>query len=480
MHSRAAVNVGGGVINLGLQLLAVPLAISISGIDPYGVWVSLFALAQMLVTVDLGIGAALTRVAGLGMSKELWRHTNYLFAILGVAASGVVGAIAAGLSGKFSHTLSNSGNYVLLALIACIATFVAFIGRTASSVCIGWSKFQVDRGLSVLASVIRVSILAICALLGCGILAVAIADLVFVLVPAILSHAYVRANASRYMTTYRSGRKELKSLIRTSIPFFALSMTGTAALQIQPIIVATFSTASQAGIFGICFRLLVAGRQALSWVWTPSFTSFVEEIRDRNEISPRIVAKSSVLHVGFVVAIAIPLGAFSPEILLAWTDVVSRDAEVTLRYIALFLGIMAMYMPSVAVVNAIGRQAGLAVIQIGWFFTVVIFCSLLTLSIGSIGAGAGLALATAVAAPFYVAIGTRIARYGMYRSAGFIGAVSICFVVWSIIVRQWIVGLADIDCPWGVLIIEILVYTLPAACIASFQAFRAAKTKDLI
>ncbi|MFC9553290.1 lipopolysaccharide biosynthesis protein [Rhodococcus sp. NPDC056960] len=402
LFARTAVSVGGGGVVLILQLISVPIAIRVAGLDDYGVWVALFSASQLIVMVDLGVGAALVKRAGLGITRTTWRHANYLFVTVGLVCAFAILYIFSNPLENLSHTLDSAREYELLILMACASTLCAFVGRAASSIVIGWGRFDMDRGLSIISSLARFAVILLALSLDLGVVLVAISDLLFVSIPAVGAQVYVRTQIAQRAVQGQRFEEKFLGLLKDSGPFFLLSLTGSGALQIQPVLVAALSDPTQTGLFAIAYRILMAGRQALTWVWTPSFTSFIDEVRDEGRISIENLKSSYVLHGLLVILLLIPIAVFREDLIAIWLAMDVEASYPAIIYVCAFLAAMCLYMPVVAAVNAIGMQKRLVVTQTVWFLLVLGLSVVSIRHFGASGAGLALLTATFVMSPAYL------------------------------------------------------------------------------
>ncbi len=262
--------------SLGVTLIAVPLVIRELGAEQYGVYVSLAALVNIMLAVDLGLGSALVNeVAELadpdGSRDRL--GTLVSSAVLPLAGFVVIGALLLAAVTQLVDvssllntpaSLSESEVTRLLAL-----AFVPYLLSLPLGVVVrvryGLQEGHISHACQVVGYVVQLALLLLAAVLGVG-----LAWYVVLLgVGALLGYAidaFVMV-VGRPWTVPRLRRFEwldAKRLLGTGGLFFVLGISAAIGYQTDAIVVSHWLGSAETATYGATFQIIVICPLALS------------------------------------------------------------------------------------------------------------------------------------------------------------------------------------------------------------------------
>jgi O-antigen/teichoic acid export membrane protein len=400
-----------GLLSIATGILLLPLIISTVGSGPYGVWLVLIAVAAYLQLTDLGIGSALihfgSRTRG-GAEFDATPGGMLGAALLWNAVAGVVGVTGFGIAATLYVSSADAAAVVdpatghALALLGAVA-LSSILLKPFDAVLTGAGELPVERRNMFIGLSARIVV----TLLGClvfeSLLVVAIAEVVAIVLPSIISMTIVLRRITRPHWS-RATFATLRFMWRFSLRSFATASVGMLILQVGTVLVAIVATPSAVTYFTAAFRVYTGVRQVFSWTTDP-FKSMLARVFVGDHRQGRQIVMTlgfiSLLVAGTGCAIIILLAEDFTRIWLG-ADVPTGTIALTIMILLSGIVLNSIHVQFVPAADALGRPAAFLGLQVLWLVLYVVLGLWLGSLWGTVGVAAAFALPLLIVEPLYV------------------------------------------------------------------------------
>lgn len=393
----------GQLIQLGVQLVSLPVFTAHWGLAGYGTWLILFTIPSSLGLADFGLSAAggntMTMAATRGEHDRARAIYGSLRLITLVTGAGIVGVVMLVLLVIRPHALdfaaaATGGRAAETAWLMLGYGFVALVNE---------SPIAASRAVDAYAptAAIHHSIIlveAVCALttamLGFGLTSVAWAYFLARLVGSLALNIFVvsRAGWMRHVP-WRLDRAELRELFAPAMA--ALVLPGANAVTIQGAVVVIGAIGGPAAVPAFT-AVRTLSRTALQFAFKLNFASMprytvLAAKADRTGMD-RLVLLNLMVTAAMVVPVAIGILLLGQTFIAIWTHGLVHPSFLLLALMVMAMLLNAAWVPLSNLIMAINHHAGFA-----YFFLIsgalaITFGGLLVQRIGIVGMAAALVL----------------------------------------------------------------------------------------
>lgn len=411
-----------GMLAIVAGILLLPLIVTTVGSGPYGVWLVLVSVATYLQLTDFGVGSALVHFGSRARGGD--RFEASLASMLGAAllwnaAAGLVALtvfLAIGLQYVSSPDVTRTlvaDQGVQLVVLGAVALGSIFM-KPFDSVLVGEGKLPLERRHVFIGLIARI----VGTLIGCiifdSIVVVAIAEVIGLVLPSLLSMAIVLVKVTRP----RIGRQSLDTLrflMKFSLRSFATGAVGMLTLQAGTIIVALVATSSAVTYFNAAFRIYTGVRQVFAWTTDPFRTMLAKTF-----VLDGARGRQIVMVLGFnsllIASVAcVVFGFVAPTFVRVWLGSSVPVDEIAATIMVLLVGVVlnAIHVQFVPSADALGRPGAFFYLQGLWLVMFVVVGGWLGSLFGIVGVAAGLTLPLLVVEPLYVWKASRVIGFSI-------------------------------------------------------------------
>jgi hypothetical protein len=297
-----------GIVNSVSLVLYLPAALWVSGYS-YSSWLPTLALLQLVPSIDLGLGASVSRMAALlGIDRRLpLRAITLRWSTLQILISTTVLIAIIYLSG------ARQGVSVFL-LPALIAIILLAVSRPSAAFLQGTGNWTIERMGVLFAALARTIAALVLLRLGPGVELVRLIalDVIFLAIPGLLS-----LMAAHHLSRNRSEVATFSRSVASLIPTWVVSATPLLLIQLPVLFVgATASTAYVVCLVGL-IRIAALVRQGCTWITEPAMREIqLQDSEFRRRFGRRIQILSSIVGIGGLV-----LAPVSSDVLRLWLGV---------------------------------------------------------------------------------------------------------------------------------------------------------------
>ena len=354
------------------SILLTPVMIRHLGAQQYGMWVLIMSLVDQYGLLDMGMGAALSRYAGLfdgardrtALDEVFCTTLTFTVAIAGsiLVLSGIAAVIVPpffGVAGPDQAVFS-----WLIALLGS-STAMAFPERIIASYLRGLHRFDLTNIASTSAVLVRAALIVGVFTLGWGVIAVAIVTLATGVASLAAHYGMLRrADPLLSISLLNARKSRFRELFSFSVYVFIASVGVRLTSRIDSIVIARILSVAAVTPFSIASRLMDNFSSVLSGVHGPLMTQFsVLHGRSDPQEFRRVFLNTSRL----TVAISCFVGALficdGHALLTLWLGSSGVDIDASYRvlvvlttcYVSLFA-----QLPSWTAIYARGRHQPLA------------------------------------------------------------------------------------------------------------------------
>ncbi|MGE5357849.1 MAG: lipopolysaccharide biosynthesis protein [Bacteroidales bacterium] len=328
--ASAAASTVAALVQVGVGLLVVPLALGYLGTDRYGLWMTVTSLTAMAAFADFGMGNgllnAVAQADGRDDSLAIARAVSSAVVLLTVVAA-VLGAtfwisyplVAWERIVNAAPPLVNEARLAVAIMLTCAVLSLPL--GTAQRTQMGYQEGFVNSAWTAAGSVIGlVALLA--AIRGHAALPVLVLALAGAPVVALAANALAlfgwRRPAIRPRMRHVS-RTTMAELLGSGLLFFAIQLAGTIGYQLPILAVARLLNPGAVTAFTVPLRLFMVMPGLVGFFLTPLWPAYREALA-RGDVPwvRRLVRKSIVIGLTLNVAWGLALVCFGPLILHWW------------------------------------------------------------------------------------------------------------------------------------------------------------------
>ena len=373
-------NFATGILNTVGLLVLYPLAVRGAGTSAYGLWVVCFALIQLLVLTDLGIGTGVVRgvaIARVTGEDDQIRRVVSLGLTLFVALALILGAAMGALLPVYLHSLHLApavrGHVGPLVAIATAALVLGVVGRGATSVLWGDNRFDIERKWQMFGLTLRAVGIAICAVARPGVITVAVVEASTLVLPGLASTVIaVRWHRPRLVGPAIVWTQGIE-LLQFSLKVFAGAFSVLLAMQAPVYIAASYLPLIAVTALGAWTRVLQGGRIILTWLANPFLATTAAATTTSAPTAFAVAPDLARTHrrllggsLAMAGAMATPLLVAPGELSGAWLGPDFTFSRSAFRWIGLALFAMAISVPGYVLASAGGRPGRVAAVNVAW------------------------------------------------------------------------------------------------------------------
>ena len=352
LSRNIGVNLVGGSIAFGGQLISIPLALAVCGSGAYGTWLPYFAAAQILSLVDFGAAAATIQYLPATTSKDGRRRRQrvasnllviHLTLALVNAASFLVYGVVADLPSRN------------LLLWGTLTVFAATVARHWQAVNQADRAFPTERAHQIVGILLRLVLLTFGLLLHSGIELVACAELLSLATPGILSGARLRRDPR--WTGYSRGAVSFgtaRGLLRYGLRWFWMTATYTVGTLAPTAVAGMIANPSTVVAVNAATRVASSLRQVLLWGLEPVVPHAVGAPGEERR---RIAVQGTAQLVVFGAALALPIIVLRSPILEVWLGYSAPPHLVSLAATYTACLVLAGWITSLPLMVSVVKQA---------------------------------------------------------------------------------------------------------------------------
>lgn len=411
-----------GLLSIATGILLLPLIMSTVGSGPYGVWLVLVAVAAYMHLTDLGIGSALVHFGSRARGGDRFDATpggmlgaalmwNTAVGVLGV--TGFVVAASLYVSTPDVAAVLDPSTASALALLGAVA-LSSILLKPFDAVLTGAGELPIERRNVFIGLGTRIII----TLLGClvfeSLLVVAIAEVVGIVLPSLISMVIVLRRVARPHWS-RATISTLRFMWRFSLRSFATASVSMLILQVGTILVAIVATPSAVTYFTAAFRVYTGVRQVFSWTTDP-FKSMLARVF----VGDHRQGRQIVMILGFISLLVAGTGCviiilLADDFTRIWLGADTPTATIALTITILLSGIVlnAIHLQFVPAADALGRPGAFLDLQVLWLVSYVALGLWLGSMWGIVGVAAAFALPLLVVEPLYVLRARRVVGFSL-------------------------------------------------------------------
>lgn len=480
-YSRAAggvsLSVAAGMASLIAGIVLLPFILREVGAGTYGVWLILSSVASYLYFSDVGIGSAITHFGSRSRGGQKGPSLSSLLAS-GLVWSGITCLVVLPFYFLFSQwyvsswadSVAEQDRFLLV--ILSLGLLIPLLLRPFGSALIGAGFLTVDRRNQLVGVVIRVGGTLFVCFSDLGIIGIAAAELMALLVPSLLS---VLSLHMRGLIKVRRGdvsTATLRVMLGFSFRSFSVNLVGALTLQSGMIIIGLVGSAAEVTYYNAAFRVYSSVRQLLTWTVDP-FRPALSRIFAKNRAdATRVLTSILLVSLGAGAAASICLIIAAPDLITLWLGdaVPSRSVSVAAQVLLAGLLINMIHIPLAPATDAAGRPGILLVGQILWLILCLGLSFPFAIHFGVVGVALALSLPLIVVEPVMLWLGMR--ALNMQLKDWLIGVVKPVIIIIAVaLVPTSLVGLALTESgtsqPW-----LITACAFGAATLVSIAAFR--------
>lgn len=328
LHGVGA-NVLSQLVNIGMQLIVVPVFLSQWGASVYGSWLMCFALPSLLALGDLGLSTSAGNEMIKAAASNDQRGAERIFqsawlAITGTSATLIVVAIL--IVTAFPTWLIHIDGYSTGDVATMIVLIVGYAGATQHNSVLTWGlradgRYALGSLLFVIMSLGEGLAVILTLLLGGGGVAVAIAYLsVRACGCVVVSRVLARTTPWLGQGFRRANFQDLRRLLRPSLAVMALPIAQAMTLQGSVLVIGALASPAMVSLFSTLRTATRLGNQAATLLNHPLMPEFAAATarRDQSKCSELMVINLLALAVTLI-PIALALSIAGPWLIGVWT-----------------------------------------------------------------------------------------------------------------------------------------------------------------
>nr|WP_237686653.1 oligosaccharide flippase family protein [Arthrobacter jiangjiafuii] len=362
-----------GVASLFAGIILLPFILGAVGAERYGVWLVLSSVASYLYFADIGVGAAITHYGSRSRGGENGPSLKKLLFSGLVFSTGACLAIApmyyfftSWYVGTWGTSMGEQEKAPIIWL--SLGLMVPLLLRPFGSALVGAGFLTIDRRNQVVGVAVRVVGTLIACAYGFGIVGIAIAELMALVVPSVLS---ILSLYARRLLSFERGdisRDTLRLMLRFSYRSFSVSLVGALTVQSGVIMIGLVGSPAEATYYNAAFRIYGSVRQLLAWTVDP-FKPALSRLYASNRAEASSVLKSVLLvSLGAGAAASCALIIAVPDLVTIWLGGAVPAESVSLTAQILLAGLLLnmVHIPLAPATDAVGKPGTLFWGQILW------------------------------------------------------------------------------------------------------------------
>jgi O-antigen/teichoic acid export membrane protein len=402
---NTASNYIGKVLTLGIFFFLTPFILHQLGPTTYGLWTLIGSVVGYGALLDFGIASAVTKYVAeyrargeVANAQSLVTTTLWLYLLLGAAAIALTLAGAPFIPNLFNLPPDQRATAIGLVALMGINIGIAIPCTTPSAVIRGMQRFDIANLLSTAATVASAAGTVAVLLLGGGVIAMAVLNILILLamqIPSIwaINHIAPELRFGRG----RASRKLVRSVITYSWSIFVIQASGRIHTQTDEIVIGAFLLLSAVTPYAIA-RKLSEVAQTLTDQFLKVLLPLASELHaDNDQIRLRVLYTTSTrLTLVIFLPIAATIIVLARTILTLWVGPEYAGYASLVIILTLASMIDTSQWPAGSILSGMALQRRLAAISIGSALLNLVLSLLLVRPLGVTGVALGTLIPTII------------------------------------------------------------------------------------
>lgn len=403
-----------GSLSMIVNLATIPMVLSAIGPSKYGVWLFVFAIAQVLFLSDLGVGTALTHYAARHRAGSLGIRLSSLCtgAIIWSSVSAVLSLLAGGwlMTGFLASSIGVVSNAEASALFWCGITAISSICiRPLTALAIGMGLLPLQRRMEASAAVVRLVVIYVICTTSPSVVAVAWAEALLLVAPTLAMAIALIGRRLVNWGTFREGLAGARFLFSYGWRSFLVNALGTLLLQGGSVLAGVLSTPADVAYYNSAYRVYSAVRTAIGWSVDPFRPALSKALvyadrRQREIVTP-------IVLLSFYVA-AISVGALvlaAPQIVEVWlgSEYLGHRVDVAMQVLLVGVVLNSLHLPLIPCLDGAGHPGAFLGLHMIWLASFAALGLWLTWTMGIVGIAVALTAPAIVLEPLYLLTAAR-------------------------------------------------------------------------
>lgn len=349
-----------------LWAVSTPIFIKQLGAEQFGIWTLINAMVNITGAMSFGFAAATVkfvaqyRARGDNEAVRQVIEVSALMYLLSVCCFG--GGILAAAPWISSVVFDLKGEAASLGIdalrLAVVALFASVFWQTFDAVIKGFERYDISARIGMVTRTFILSTCMLLAIMGAGIPALVTTTVVGITGQAVFLFYIAR---TRFVPGLRplglAPRGLFREVMRFGLQAWIQELAGALSNVFDRFLVGALVSPAAAGVYALCLQLAQQMHlllfRALAWM-VPAASH--ETANEQNlPALLRIYRIGTLIALGMVAALAIPMYSLAPQILTAWVgEEIAKEGGPILRGLVIYFSILCLGTPISFLVNGTG------------------------------------------------------------------------------------------------------------------------------
>lgn len=396
-------------------VVLLPIVLSAFGAEAYGLYMLTVALGS-LFQQDLGIGGATTRFIGVAAPsgdvvrmRSVASASNAFFLVAAVVLSAGT-ALAFALTvphAQFGAALIPTAWALCILGVANVFLILAF--SSSRQILAGVGRLSEVNYLLIGLAVFRIVGTVIVCWAGIGIIAVAVVDVLGILIFGITMYVLRRIRAREVTARLRDFRWSVfRELFRVSSQLMVIGIAGVVIMQVGGILTALLLPIAFTALYAAGQRIYLLVKEVTGSLATALLpTASMREGGAAGAPIGELYLRGTGLANMLMTIVLVPVLVFMPELMTAWLGPQGSAAAVVAQILVISMFANNNHLLAVPILTAQGSVRGYAVLHTIWAVSGTVLAAVLGTIVGLPGIALGLAIPVVVLEPAYVVLALR-------------------------------------------------------------------------
>jgi len=316
-------------VNVLSNLILTPYYLKYLGINDYGLYQTIFSVAQYLLILDLGIGTVLTKyITKFRLNNSKKEEENFAFhiamiviliTIIIVVAGIVIGNNLGSIFNRLSPEELVTGKMLLYWMIFQVAG--TFVFQYLNGVMLSYEKYFISKSITLLQLIMKTVFIAFFITLGAGVLGIVYGDVLVLMVCCILLAVFIRRKTQFKIKFHYYDKESMKSSLTLMIALLMQSVVLYLNNTIDKTILGIMISSEAVAVYSIAMNFItmyMAFPTQLGSVYLPQTTKLVESKATKEELTDIVIRPGRwqfILSGGFLCGFLL----FGQQFILLWT-----------------------------------------------------------------------------------------------------------------------------------------------------------------
>ena len=399
------------ILGIGVMFFLIPYMVARLGVEMYGLWSLIFAVAGLFGLLDLGFAtAAMKYVAELTASEDHEQRNEVLATLLGVY--GALGALCLALvtilagpaSGWFVLSPNEARPFTIALWLIGTVVAINFPASLVKAILIGSGRMHLVNGIELVTTLVNAGLIVLFLELGFGLVGVAIATAATMLLgPLAMLPLAIRLTPGLSVSPRLFSRGRVRELLGFSVYFFIANVAMLIILRIDPVVIKGFLTLGAVAIYAVAAKIA-----EYAYLLNKQFSNALMPLVSQSKGAGDEATVRRVLVDGtrFLLAIAVPFIAllffYAEPFMLRWMGPEFAEAVPLLRILLVAVLLSCVQLNAANVLGMTGSHRFVAFAMGGSAAANLLLSILLIQFLGLTGVALGTLLATLAAEFLFV------------------------------------------------------------------------------